>query len=81
VHSEQGKQHKTFYPIKNFPYVAIIDPLTGERVQQWNIVIEPGDFIAACLDYINDPKPAPAKAKKRPKVLFSNAGICNDVGG
>jgi hypothetical protein len=67
VDSEQGQQHSTFYPIKKYPYIAIIDPLTGERVKQWNSALSPAEFIASSLDYINDPKPAPAKGKKRPK--------------
>jgi hypothetical protein len=67
VDSEQGQQHATFYPIKKHPYIAIIDPLTGERVKQWNTAVSPAEFISSSLDHINDPKPAPAKGKKRPK--------------
>jgi hypothetical protein len=27
--SSEGKRHSAFYPIDNYPYIAIIDPITG----------------------------------------------------
>ena len=27
--SSEGKRHSAFYPIQNYPYIAIIDPITG----------------------------------------------------
>jgi hypothetical protein len=27
--SSEGKRHSAFYPIENYPYIAIIDPITG----------------------------------------------------
>ena len=31
--TSEGKKHKTFYPFDTYPYVAIIDPKTGERMK------------------------------------------------
>ncbi len=42
--SDEGKRHLMFYPIQNFPYIGILDPLTGERLKQWNVGLTPLEF-------------------------------------
>lgn len=34
--SEEGRQYMQFYNIKDWPYVAVIDPVTGENMVVWN---------------------------------------------
>ncbi len=43
--SFEGQTHSNFYPIENYPYAAIMDPLTGARLHQWNHLLEPTEFI------------------------------------
>jgi hypothetical protein len=35
--SSEGKRHTTFYPIDNYPYIGIIDPLTGLFLSIWTM--------------------------------------------
>jgi hypothetical protein len=42
--SADGERHATFYPIASYPYVAIIDPATGERLKIWSHAITPLEF-------------------------------------
>lgn len=34
--SEEGQRYMTFYKVTEWPYVAILDPRTGELMAQWN---------------------------------------------
>ena len=34
--SEEGQKYMTFYKIKQWPYVAVLDPRTGELLVEWN---------------------------------------------
>ena len=34
--SEEGQRYMTFYKIKQWPYVAVLDPRTGELMVEWN---------------------------------------------
>ncbi|KAL2915431.1 UBX domain protein Ubx2 [Polyrhizophydium stewartii] len=43
--SSEGKMHSTFYPFENHPYIAIIDPRTGERVKIWRTKSDPSEFL------------------------------------
>ncbi|KAI8909019.1 hypothetical protein EDD86DRAFT_247295 [Gorgonomyces haynaldii] len=50
-YSEEGQEHCTFYRIEFVPYVAIIDPLTGERVWKSNTVTDVTDFFTEVMDF------------------------------
>lgn len=34
----------TFYPVNNWPYVAVIDPRTGEKLVEWHKI----DAVSFC---------------------------------
>lgn len=34
--SEEGQRYMTFYKITQWPYVAVLDPRTGELMVEWN---------------------------------------------
>ena len=34
--SEEGQRYMTFYKINQWPYVAVLDPRTGELMVEWN---------------------------------------------
>ncbi|KAJ3298908.1 hypothetical protein HK104_010211 [Borealophlyctis nickersoniae] len=65
--SPEGTQHRTLYSYDNYPYIAIIDPLTAERVKVWNTLVSPAEFsedVTAFLDSRNT-NGGPSKTKKK----------------
>ncbi|CAE1274901.1 UBX domain-containing protein 7 [Acanthosepion pharaonis] len=34
--SEEGRKYMQFYKVKSWPYIAILDPQTGEKLTEWN---------------------------------------------
>lgn len=34
--SEEGRKYMQFYKVKNWPYVAVLDPQTGEKLAEWS---------------------------------------------
>lgn len=50
--SADGQRHATFYPIDSYPYVAIIDPTTGERVKTWSHAVSPLEFQSDGVCYL-----------------------------
>ncbi|RXG54186.1 UBX domain-containing protein 2 [Armadillidium vulgare] len=42
--SEDGLRYMTFYPVNNWPYVAVIDPRTGEKLVEWHKI----DAVSFC---------------------------------
>ena len=34
--SEEGERYTQYYPVKEWPYIAIIDPRTGENMVTWH---------------------------------------------
>ncbi|KAG9293852.1 hypothetical protein G9A89_019190 [Geosiphon pyriformis] len=59
----EGRRYTSFYPIENYPHIAIIDPRTGERIKVWSIQMSPTEFIMAVTDFLeryslsHQPKP------------------------
>ncbi|GAB6020566.1 UBX domain-containing protein 7 [Chamberlinius hualienensis] len=49
--SEEGVRYMQFYKVVEWPYVAIIDPRTGENVVSWN-KIEAASFCELVSDFI-----------------------------
>ncbi|KAJ3302950.1 hypothetical protein HDV03_004402 [Kappamyces sp. JEL0829] len=47
--SPEGTEHVNYYPIENFPYIAILDAETGERVKCWNVLLSSDEFITQCM--------------------------------
>ena len=51
--SHQGREHKTYYPFdETFPYICIIDPLTGELVWKSHTVSDPEDFFSQVMEFL-----------------------------
>ncbi|TPX58169.1 hypothetical protein PhCBS80983_g03303 [Powellomyces hirtus] len=68
--SNPAREHKSLYPIENFPYFAIIDPITGERMKTWNTNASPAEFMQDVLDFLSryslhQNSAAPAAKKKK----------------
>ncbi|KAJ8324710.1 hypothetical protein BDV3_004874 [Batrachochytrium dendrobatidis] len=51
--SSEGKMHINFYPIENYPYIGIIDPLTGERIKLWRVQIDPSAFMVEVVEFMD----------------------------
>ena len=34
--SEEGQRYMTFYKVNQWPYVAVLDPRTGELMSEWS---------------------------------------------
>ena len=43
--SDEAREHLNYYSFSNYPYVAILDPLTRERVKFWSTLMAPDDFL------------------------------------
>ncbi|CAO3678782.1 unnamed protein product [Rhizopus stolonifer] len=43
--SPDGRRYSTFYSVKKYPHIAIIDSRTGERVKVWEKALNPTDFM------------------------------------
>lgn len=56
--SHNAKPYIQFYGLNNkdeLPHIAILDPMTGERLKQWNrIVPSVSDFIGEVQDFLNN---------------------------
>jgi hypothetical protein len=68
--SADGRQHSTFYPFGNkFPYICIIDALTGERVwKNHESMSNSSAFIMSILDFMDAKKPQSIFQKKEIKL-------------
>lgn len=57
--SRNAEPYLNFYPLVNkkddLPHIAILDPITGERVKQWNQEVpKPDYFISEILKFLTD---------------------------
>ncbi|CCE85462.1 Piso0_005058 [Millerozyma farinosa CBS 7064] len=54
--SPNGASYSNFYSIDDYPHIAILDPLTGERVKKWKdgIVPTPEDWIEETNEFLNN---------------------------
>lgn len=54
--SPNGESYSNFYSIDDYPHIAILDPLTGERVKKWNdgTVPTPEDWIKETNEFLNN---------------------------
>ncbi|KAI8801017.1 hypothetical protein BJ742DRAFT_838934 [Cladochytrium replicatum] len=62
---QEGLQHLNFYPITNYPYVGIIDPLTGERVKTWNVPLKPAEFSLEVMEFLESKTRAGSQSKSK----------------
>ncbi|XP_055883206.1 UBX domain-containing protein 7-like [Biomphalaria glabrata] len=75
--SEEGKRFMQFYKLKQWPYVAVIDPLTGENQIVWNKISDGDTFCKLAQNFLSlSPVPnsglasPPAKRLKRePSII------------
>ncbi|KAK9354053.1 hypothetical protein V1505DRAFT_415582 [Lipomyces doorenjongii] len=55
-----GQSFLSYYPIGKFPYIAILDPRTGEEMKSWSEVPAPEDWVMSVHEFLErfslDPK-------------------------
>ncbi|KAI9279383.1 hypothetical protein BY458DRAFT_488024 [Sporodiniella umbellata] len=72
--SADGRRYSTFYSVRKYPHIAIIDSRTGERVKVWEKALNPTDFMMEVTEFLEnnsaEEKPSPS-TMKRPKVMKS----------
>lgn len=66
--SSPGLEHLNYYPFSNFPYIAVLEPITGERIKLWNVFLEPDEFIIEVMAVIS-PKYEPVKKRRMFKAV------------
>lgn len=75
--SEEGQRYTQFYKVDNWPYVAILDPQTGENMVVWN-KIEPLTFCDLVAEFLTEhpsahslspPQPAAKRVRREDSVL------------
>jgi hypothetical protein len=95
--SEDGESYMRFYPVEEYPHIAILDPRTGERVKTWNTALPSADFMADVAEFLDrfsldDAKQNPIARKPKRKLERKatadmseedqiNAAIMASVGG
>lgn len=62
-----GKWYQTFYPIEMFPHIAVMDPVTKQRVMQMEGPVEAKDLAARLRDFLGR-LPNPTAATPNPGV-------------
>lgn len=72
--SRSGELYSNFYPFHEYPHIAILDPITGERVKQWTGIQPKAEtFISEVKEFLKkfslDPtKVNPVADHGKPKV-------------
>ena len=68
--SEEGQRYMTFYKVNQWPYVAVLDPRTGELMVEWSIT-DPSTYIELITDFLgsnyyeDDYQGAPESKKRK----------------
>ncbi|RUS80397.1 hypothetical protein EGW08_011833 [Elysia chlorotica] len=68
--SEEGKRFMQFYKLSQWPYVAVIDPFTGESQIVWNKIADGNVFCELAKDFLSmspvpDSSQLPTSAKRQ----------------
>ena len=52
--SGEGSKYIQFYNVTNFPYVAIVDPRTGEQLKLWSTSIDHNTFCDSVIEFLTE---------------------------
>jgi hypothetical protein len=52
--SSEGQRYMQFYPFHRFPYVAILDPRTGENLRSWSNITDSVTFCDLVTEFLTD---------------------------
>jgi hypothetical protein len=82
--TEEGGRFQSFYPVDTWPFFAIIDPRTGEKIL-WFSETDPNVVYASLVDFLGQrPNPEAAEdegevEKKQPSASVSAPGAAGKV--
>ncbi|CAO3647741.1 unnamed protein product [Cunninghamella blakesleeana] len=70
----EGRRYLTFYPVSQYPHVAVIDSRTGERVKTWEKTFTPTDFMMEVTEFLEHHSPEAARSvtMKKPRQNISD---------
>ncbi|KAJ3330891.1 putative protein serine/threonine kinase, partial [Blyttiomyces sp. JEL0837] len=71
--SSDGVNHRAFYPFSSYPYFAILDPRTGERVKIWNTSLSVPEFLHEVTEFLDGHSLTDFQAKNKHKPKTSKA--------
>ncbi|CAG0914980.1 unnamed protein product [Notodromas monacha] len=63
--TDDGERFSMFYPVTKWPYIAVLDPRTGENLAQWHDD-SPGIILNALTDFLSEHS-APSDSSGPPK--------------
>ena len=49
---EEAQRYMTFYPVSEWPHIAILDPRTGERLVTWSRVPDAATFCDLIAEFL-----------------------------
>ena len=49
---EEAQRYMTFYPVSEWPHIAILDPRTGERLITWSRVPDAATFCDLITEFL-----------------------------
>ena len=49
---EEAQRYMTFYPVNEWPHIAILDPRTGERLITWSKVSDAATFCDLITEFL-----------------------------
>ena len=70
--TSEGKRHLTFYPVNGYPYLGVIEPLTGERVKTWHFVLAEAEFMQEAYELIERHSSMLERSKKQDVSMVSS---------
>ena len=87
--SEEGQRFMNFYKIKTWPYVAVLDPRTGELMVEWNYG-DSATYLTVLTEFVHSsswgdeadgrPNPAaPPQAKKIRLVMIMAMAVVFEI--
>ncbi|XP_078613223.1 UBX domain-containing protein 7-like isoform X2 [Branchiostoma floridae x Branchiostoma japonicum] len=72
--SAEGQRYIQFYKVDTFPYIAVLDPRTGERLAEWNTV-DPTAFIDMATTFLTDHGALDGESRSPPKKRTKRESI------
>lgn len=68
-----AQRYMNFYPVEEWPHVAILDPRTGQRLVVWTTISDGTTFCDLATEFLTLHPPFDERKKKRPEGESSSA--------
>lgn len=74
--TRDGERYTQFYPFNTFPYIAILDPRTGELLVSWSNIQDPDMMCEKITDFLHD-HPSPSGGLTEEAAGTNSTSILN----